>query len=120
MQDSKPISTPLPEKVENQFVTDEQAKIPFADVKLCQEMVGSLIYVSNNTRPDIAYSVQFLARAMSNPTKLHHSLARRVIQYLNTTKKLKLVFEPAKSSEIVGCSDSDFAECRADRRSVGG
>ena len=33
--------------------------------------IGALIYLANNTRPDITFSVNLLARYSSSPTKRH-------------------------------------------------
>ena len=33
-----------------------------------QSLVGALLYCSVNTRPDVAFSVGYLCRAMSKPT----------------------------------------------------
>jgi hypothetical protein len=34
-------------------------------------IIGALIYLANNTRPDIAFSVNVLARYNSDPTRRH-------------------------------------------------
>ena len=34
-----------------------------------QSLVGALLYCSGNTRPDVAFAVGMLCRAMSKPTK---------------------------------------------------
>ena len=34
-----------------------------------QSLVGALLYCSANTRPDVAFSVGYLCRAMAKPTE---------------------------------------------------
>src|SRR3990167_440588 len=115
MQDSKPTLTPLPFKWEND-ITDATA--PFENIPLFQQIVGSLIYLSNKTRPDIAFSVGLLARNMSRPTKHDYDLSKRVMRYLNGTKNMKLTYD--KKERIVGFSDASYAEDKIDRKSTSG
>ena len=56
-------------------------------------LVGSLLYCPVQTRPDVAYSVGYLCRAMSRPTPELHDAALRVLAYLNRTKTIGLRYE---------------------------
>ena len=53
-----------------------------AVLKLYQSMIGSLIYWSIWTRPDIADAVNVLARYMSKPTVQLITAAKRIFRYL--------------------------------------
>ncbi len=55
------------------------------------ELVGSLLYVANTTRPDIAQVVGVLSRYRVSPTTSHWHEAVRVLRYLRGTKDLILV-----------------------------
>ena len=44
--------------------------------------IGALMYLTNNTRPDVAFSVNFLARYNSSPTKRHWNEIKHVLRYL--------------------------------------
>jgi hypothetical protein len=116
MQDSKPVLTPLPTTIET---TTHEAITPFDNVKLYQKMIGALIYLSDKTRPDITYSVNFLASKMSAPTIYYFNLAKRVMRYLNGTRHLKLTFNN-RNAELIGYSDASYAEDKIDRRSTSG
>lgn len=48
-----------------------------------QSLVGALPYASINTRPDIAYAVSMLCRAMAKPTEELYGSALRVIYCLH-------------------------------------
>ena len=115
MQDSKPQSTPFPVKWDNDI---SDATVPFENIKLYQQIVGSLLYLSNKTRPDISYSVGILARHMSNPNKCDYDLSKRIMRYLNGTREMKLTYN--KKEPIVGYSDASYAEDKLDRKSTGG
>jgi hypothetical protein len=53
-------------------------------------VVGALLYFANNTRPDIAFAVNLLARYSSAPTKHHWVGIKNIFRYLNGTKDLGL------------------------------
>jgi len=66
-----PHSLDLVKKVESvtcdTSIDAKEAKFPDL-VKPFQERIGSLMYLSTNTRPDIAYAVNQLCRVMAKPT----------------------------------------------------
>ena len=68
MSDCKPVRTPGSHLVK--ATEDEEA----LDQQLYQSLVGSLMYLSTCTRPDIAYAVGTLARYSSKPSKASSSL----------------------------------------------
>jgi hypothetical protein len=47
-----------------------------------QQIIGSTIYLSNYTRPDIAYTVGQLAQFISKPAISHLKLCKQLLQYL--------------------------------------
>lgn len=53
-------------------------------------IIGSLMYLTNCTRPDIAYSVSRLSRYTSNPGDDHWKAIVRVLRYLRYTRDLGL------------------------------
>eukprot|EP00924_Labyrinthula_sp_SR-Ha-C_P001190 snap_masked-scaffold_7-processed-gene-16.28-mRNA-1 protein AED:0.25 eAED:0.25 QI:0/-1/0/1/-1/1/1/0/108 len=57
------------------------------DPKLYQQIVASLIYITEICRPDIAYIVNRLSVFMNAPTRRYLKAAKRVLTYLFNTKK---------------------------------
>ena len=51
-----------------------------------RELIGSLLWVSNGTRPDVTYPVNTLTMFTSNPALLHWRAALRILGFLNATK----------------------------------
>jgi transposase InsO family protein len=107
MSESKSVTTPLPKVIPS---NSKEASILFKDVKLYQQLVGSLNYLSTRTRPDISYSVSFLATFLQKPTEQSFSLAKRVLRYLKGTKDWKLTYKREDESKLISFSDASYAE----------
>jgi hypothetical protein len=79
-----------------------------------RELVGSLLYLSVWTRPDIAYTVSQLCRHLDKPKQCHWEAAITLLKYLNHTKSYGLVYECSKNVKCNACdvlmySDADWA-----------
>ena len=86
-----------------------------------RKLIGKLLYVSTNTRPDIAASVGILSQKISKPTKTDFIEAKRIIRYLNGTKNLSLMLSDKKKvGELEVYSDASWAEDSFDRKSISG
>ena len=88
--------------------------------QMYQAVVGSLLYLSTKTRPDIAYAVGSVARFSANPTKEHWTAVKRILRYLNGTIKLGLLYRESTSAKIAGYTDADWAGDVGDRKSTSG
>ncbi|GAQ93484.1 hypothetical protein KFL_015700010 [Klebsormidium nitens] len=82
-------------------------------------LVGSLLYLANCTRPDLAQVTGSLARFMSCPTEDHWRLARNVLSYLAGTSNEGLTYG-AESLEFVGFCDANHGGDPETRRSTTG
>jgi hypothetical protein len=71
------------------------------------ELVGSLLYIANTTRPDISQAVGVLSRYRMSPTTAHWNEAIRVLKYLKSTRELVLVLG-GKVTELEGFVDADY------------
>uniref|UniRef100_A0A7S4AV79 Reverse transcriptase Ty1/copia-type domain-containing protein n=2 Tax=Pseudo-nitzschia australis TaxID=44445 RepID=A0A7S4AV79_9STRA len=72
-------------------------------------VVGMLLYLSNNTRPDITFSVSQVARFTSNPKKSHAVALKRTGRYLAKTWDKGLHFKPDSTYNLRCWVDADFA-----------
>ena len=84
-----------------------------------RELIGSLLYLSVCTRPDIAYAVGALSRYMSAPTTDHWRAAIGILRYLADTRDLGIVFG---NGGLIpeGYVDADYAGELDTRRSTTG
>jgi hypothetical protein len=55
--------------------------------------IGALMYLANNTRPDITFTVNYLARHSMTPTMHHWNIIKNILRYLVGTIDLGLFFE---------------------------
>jgi len=72
-------------------------------------VVGMLLYISNNTRPDITFAVSQVARYTSQPKKSHATAVKTIVRYLAGTWEQGLIFKPDGSFHLRAWVDADFA-----------
>ena len=72
-------------------------------------IVGMLLYLSSNSRPDIQFAVHQCARFNHNPKKSHGEAIKRIVRYLQGTKDKGLKFKPTQEMELDLYVDADFA-----------
>jgi hypothetical protein len=70
--------------------------------------IGALMYLANNTRPDIAFAVNLLARNSAAPTKRHWVGVKTVFRYLNDTKDLGLFYSRNQDPILLGYTDAGY------------
>ncbi|KAL0288543.1 UNVERIFIED_CONTAM: Retrovirus-related Pol polyprotein from transposon TNT 1-94 [Sesamum calycinum] len=82
-------------------------------------IIGSLMYIMNCTRPDIAYSVNKLSRFTSNPSKDHWKGLIRVLRYLKYTSNYGLHYT-RYPAVLEGYSDANWISDSKDTKSTSG
>jgi hypothetical protein len=70
----------VPNVVLSQASTQSSREHPF--LSKYPAIVGSLMYLANSFRPDLAFATSTLARFMSDPCDLHVEAAIHVLRYL--------------------------------------
>lgn len=93
---------------------------PLDDKTPYQALIGSLLWASTATRPDISEAVGRLCRAMASPTMEHWTQAKKVLRYLKKTKTYSLTLGRNKNAELTGYVDANFAPNHSGRRSTTG
>ena len=74
-----------------------------------RSVIGKLMFIANNTRPDIAFAVHQAARYSTNPKKSHEIAVKHICRYLWLTKDKGLICRPNGDGELNAYCDSDFA-----------
>ena len=119
MEESKAVDTPF--DVSTKLVKRGSSENDNDDVdkQMYQSAVGSLLYLSTRTRPDIAFAVGMCARFSAAPTTQHWTAVKRILRYLKGTLNLGLVYK-SDDNELVAYSDADWAGDLNDRKSTSG
>ena len=84
-----------------------------------QNIVGALLYLSINTRPDISYAVGVLARFSKNPNYRACKALLRVLIYLRATAERGIRYT-GDDLRVYAYSDADWAGDLNSRRSTTG
>ena len=70
--------------------------------------IGALMYLTNNTRPDIAFAVNLLSMFSSSPTRRHWDGIKHIFYYLRGMQDLGLFYPNQKDATLVGYADSGY------------
>ena len=87
---------------------------------MIRSLVGSLLYIGKQTRPDILNVVNQLSRFFEKPNTTHWQAAKHVLRYLKGTINLRLTFVRNSSVKLVGDADADWSADVDDRKSTTG
>ena len=85
-----------------------------------RELVGSLMWLSNQTRPDISNAVRSVARYAHAPKLKHWKAARGILEYLNASSSYGVTFQRGSGLEMVVYADAAYAPKETKRKSVSG
>lgn len=89
------------------------SKIPY------RELIGSLLFIAQISRPDISFAVNLLSRFNGNPGAAHWKAAKRTLRYLSGTKELELIYG-GSHRQLTGFCDADWAGDTDSRKSTTG
>ena len=104
MDQCKPSRTPADLNLKLQTAQNGDEEV---DQRIYRSLVGSLLYLAKQTRPDIMFTVNILSRHMNAPTNQHWMCGKRLLRYLQGSKGLKLTYTKEASYDLVGESDAD-------------
>ncbi|POM76510.1 Integrase catalytic core protein [Phytophthora palmivora] len=120
MQECKTAPTPM--EVNHHFFGEHGD--PFHDTTLYREAIGSLLWISNCTRPDIATATNCLSRFVSCPTSVHWKGVKRILRYLKGTTNSGLFYKfghgIASKLQTIIYSDANWAGDSSSAKSTSG
>jgi hypothetical protein len=74
-------------------------------------LVGALLFICCQTRPDVAYAVCTLSRFSANPGAAHWEALIGILRYLRHTSTIGISYSRAGSRELSIYSDADWGMC---------
>eukprot|EP00965_Chrysotila_dentata_P118209 3906822-Pleurochrysis_carterae.AAC.1 len=81
-----PAADDQPKLVDAALAAKADVPVPAPLLRSYQSLVSALLYCSTQARPDVAYAVGMLCRAMGCPTLALLDAAHRVLSYLHHHK----------------------------------
>ena len=105
MQDCNPTWTPAATTPLGQCKSSTKSTAPWNYASI----VGMLLYLAMNSRPDIAYSVAQVCRFTHDPREPHVKAVKQIVRYLKATRDRGLILKPDKSLALDSYVDADFA-----------
>ncbi|MCP4566297.1 MAG: hypothetical protein GY841_01820 [FCB group bacterium] len=103
MEKSKPVGTPITDEYnhsnESQNVILGNVNCSMDEINekggtpsttMYKSLVGSLLWISRCTIPDISFAVQVLTRACAKPTLWDWKMGKRILRYLNGSLNKKM------------------------------
>jgi hypothetical protein len=114
--DSKPlggpcVKEPLEEVEGEDLIGDEKRK--FRSVAATANYLGQ-------DRYDLQFAVKEICRGMAKPKRSGEAKLKRLARYLVGAPEMELIFDAEGEEEVVVYSDSDWAGCKASRKSTSG
>ena len=81
---------------------------PMSDPWSYPSVVGMLLYLSCNSRPDIAFAVSQVCRFNANPKQSHASAVKTIVRYLHGTRDEGMIIRPTGKLSLDLYVDADF------------
>jgi hypothetical protein len=114
---SNPILSPMDPVLHLAPAERADPSLPF------RSLLGSLMWISRCTRPDICFAVTYLSHFCTTFSHVHFAALKRILRYLFHTRAQTLTLSGLPSSgpvQVRLLTDSDWGQCKSSRRSVSG
>jgi len=105
MQSCKPNCTPASQLA---LGRDDDGE-PMSESWSYPSVIGMLLYLCTNTRPDISFAVSQAARFSANPKQSHATAIKTIVRYLAGTADKGMILKPRGDLKLELMVDADFA-----------
>ena len=102
-------ASPMPTPAAREPLGRDLNGLPMQEEWSYPAVIGMLLYISSNSRPDIQFAVHQAARFTHSPRQSHAQAVKRILRYLNGTKLRGTQFTPDLNAGLDCFVDADFA-----------
>lgn len=124
MEHAKAVRSPMDlrslEKEKDIFRKREENEPILDSSKPYLSAIGALMYLANQTRPDISFAVSLLARHSKEPTIRHWNGVKRILKYLSGTIDTGIHYPHGSDQELRGFADAGYLSDPGDAKSQTG
>jgi hypothetical protein len=124
MDKCHPVTTPMEQRSldpnKDIFKKCTENELTLGPEKPYLSVIGGLMFLGNQTRPDISFSVNMLARHSSKPTIRHWNGTKRIMRYLQGSIDTGLYFPYTMTNELCGYADAGYLSDPDDSKSQTG
>jgi hypothetical protein len=122
MMDCKPVSSPFEPSLKLRMEDCPQSaeEIAAMSVYPYRAAIGSLLYLSGGSRPDLAAAVNTLCRYNNNPGLKHWEAVKRLFRYIRGTVGEGILYRRGVPTDIWGYVDASHNTCPDTCRGRGG
>lgn len=106
VDDFRPMDTPMEARLQIAR-TGTQSEYPGL-----RALIGGLLFISRNTRPDISFPVNYISRFQSEGTQQIFKYALRILRYLYSTRDYSLIYRSMASEPVIAYVDASFADAK--------
>lgn len=120
LEDAKPAATPMDTQLRLRTAQSPNTTLEYAQMQNIpyRQAVGSLMWASLGTHPDISFAVTTVSKFSTKPGIVHWEAVKRILRYLKGTKELWLTFGGNKEA-LTGWADAD-GNMAEDRHAISG
>lgn len=106
--------------MEVNFILDENCKVNMSYERKCRALIGTLMYATVGSRPDLANAVYYLSRFQSKPSVELWVALKRILRYVKATVDFQLVFKKdCLSKPLIAFADADWARSSGRKSTTG-
>jgi hypothetical protein len=84
-----------------------------------QDIIGKLRFLTDRTRPDLLYPVNYLSRFMVDPSDEVMEELSRILRYIKRTANYQLCLDGSKIVDFYGMCDSSFVQIEECKSQIG-
>ncbi len=116
---AKPCNTSMKEAI---LLQNEGPKAIQAEQKRYQGMIGSLMFLMVETKPDIVFATSVISHFAKNTSRQHTEAVKTMMRHLKATRTLGITYGREKGRDLIikDYSDSNWAGDHVTRKSTSG